>query len=364
MQGDDRQDVRINFSRRLSAADGSFDGIVVVVVDVAYFVSGYEAAKLGEHGLLALLGADGEVRVRRSGEAVGVDGRVPLGNMVAEADAAQGAVHRLSTTWDGTQRWVSLRPLYGFPLTVMAGLSVAEQFALGRRAARTYLWLAVAGSVLAMLSIGLLGRQSWQLMMSRRRESEMHRAHAERVEYIAYHDSLTDLPNRSLFSRLLTQRVSEARRHGRQLAVAFIDLDRFKSINDTLGHDAGDQLLCEVAERLKRSVRESDTVARLGGDEFVVLLPEIAASADAAAVARKILAAMAEPFHLMGRDMRVTASIGISICPRHGLDEQTLKKNADIAMYEAKAEGRNDFRFYEDNLSVTTQIEFQRMLAS
>ena len=156
--------------------------------------------------------------------------------------------------------------------------------------------------------------------------------------------------------------MSEARRHQRQLAVAFIDLDRFKSINDTLGHDAGDELLCEVARRLKASVRGSDAVARLGGDEFVVLLPEIAGPADAAAVAKKVLAAMEVPFHLHGRDMRVTCSIGISICPQHGIDEQTLKKHADIAMYEAKSEGRNNFQFYENELSVTTQIEFQRLL--
>jgi diguanylate cyclase (GGDEF)-like protein len=356
-------DARINFSRRLTAPDGSFDGIVVVVVGAAYFVSGYEPMKLGDRGLLSLIGTDGRMRVRRSGDTLGVDGNVDYEALAPADDDVESPVHRVRNPWDGELRWVSVRPLYGFPLAVLAGLSVDEQLALGKRSARHYLWLAAGGSVLAMLCLALLGRQSWQLMMSRRRESEMHRAHAERVEYLAYHDALTELPNRSLFSRLLTQGVSEARRYKRQLAVAFIDLDRFKSINDTLGHDAGDELLVEVASRLKANVRVSDTVARLGGDEFVVLLPEINGSADAAAVAKKILAAMAQPFHLLGRDVRVTASIGISICPQHGIDEQTLKKNADIAMYEAKAEGRNNFQFYENDLSVTTQIEFQRLLA-
>lgn len=355
-------DARVNFSRRLNAPDGSFDGVVVVVVDAAYFVSGYEPAKLGQRGLLAVLGGDGRVRVRRSGDSLGVDGAVDPAALLPQSDPVESTVSVTRTAWDGEERWISLRPLFGFPLAVMAGLSRQEQFAIGAHGARAYLWLASIGSVLAVACLGLLGRQSWQLMMSRRRESEMHRAHAERVEYLAYHDGLTNLPNRSLFSRLLTSAVSEARRYQRQLAVAFIDLDRFKSVNDTLGHDAGDELLCEVARRLKANVRASDTVARLGGDEFVVLLPQIDGAGDAAAVARKILAAMAVPVHLMGRDMRVTCSIGISICPQHGLDEQTLKKHADIAMYEAKSGGRNNFQFYDTEQSITTQVEFQRLL--
>ncbi len=355
-------DARINFSRRLTKPDGSFDGIVVVVIDAAYFVSGYEPMKLGTHGMLAILGNDGRVRVRRSGDKLGVDGTIDYDSLIPQGDQIESPVRVLRTAWDSEDRWVSMRPLYGFPLAVMAGLSRTEQFEIGRRSAKNYIGLASIVSVLAVLCLGLLGRQSWQLMMSRRRESEMHRAHAERVEYLAYHDGLTGLPNRSLFSKLLSQGVAEARRHKRKLAVAFIDLDRFKSINDTLGHDAGDELLCEVARRLKANVRGSDAVARLGGDEFVVLLPEIQSTEDAASVARKILAAMGVPFHLHGRDMRVTCSIGISICPQHGIDEQTLKKHADIAMYEAKSEGRNNFQFYDNELSVTTQIEFQRLL--
>jgi diguanylate cyclase (GGDEF)-like protein len=356
-------DARINFSRRLTAPDGSFDGVVVVVVEAEYFVSGYEPTKLGARGLLSLIGTDGRIRVWRSGDTVGVDGSIDYDFFITGGDYLDSPVKRVAGSWDGESRWVSMRPLYGFPLAVMAGLSVDEQRALGRATARRYYWLAAGGSLISALCLALIGRQSWQLQMSRRRESEMHRAHAERVEYLAYHDSLTELPNRALFSRMLTQGVSEARRYKRQLAVAFLDLDRFKAVNDSLGHDAGDQLLIEVAARLNSNVRASDTVARLGGDEFVVLLPEISGPADAAAVAKKILAAMAQPFHLLGRDVRVTASIGISICPQHGIDEQTLKKNADIAMYEAKAEGRNNFQFYNNDLGATTQIEFQRLLA-
>jgi diguanylate cyclase (GGDEF)-like protein/PAS domain S-box-containing protein len=176
-------------------------------------------------------------------------------------------------------------------------------------------------------------------------------AKAERIEYLAFNDSLTGLPNRTLFSRLLNQAISEARGHDRGLAVAFLDVDRFKHINDTLGHDTGDRLLREVATRLRASVRDSDTVARLGGDEFVLLLRELG-NDYAATVARKILSAIAKPFTLIGQEFRLTTSIGISIYPRDGLDEQTLMKNADIAMYHAKQEGRNNHQFYAPDLNV------------
>jgi diguanylate cyclase (GGDEF)-like protein len=176
----------------------------------------------------------------------------------------------------------------------------------------------------------------------------------ERVAYLAYHDGLTGLPNRTMFSKLLGHSISEAHRHGRRLAVAFLDLDHFKQINDTLGHEAGDDLLQQVASRLKGCVRDSDTVARLGGDEFVVLLSEVADEKCASVVAQKILTAAAKPFTLMGQEFRVTTSIGISMYPHDGLDEQTLTKNADIAMYQAKIEGKNNFQFYSEKLNANS----------
>jgi diguanylate cyclase (GGDEF)-like protein len=216
------------------------------------------------------------------------------------------------------------------------------------------MWRAVLGSVLAIGLMGLLGRQSWLLAQSRARESEARIAHAERVEYMAYHDALTGLPNRSMFSRLLSQRIAESSGDDSPFAVAFLDLDRFKQINDTLGHEAGDQLLKEVAIRLKACVREFDTVARLGGDEFVVLLSHTGDGSYATTVAQRILALTAKPFSLIGQEFRVTASIGISTYPKDGRDEQTLTKNADIAMYQAKAEGKNNFQFYSQKLNANS----------
>jgi diguanylate cyclase (GGDEF)-like protein/PAS domain S-box-containing protein len=173
-----------------------------------------------------------------------------------------------------------------------------------------------------------------------RREAEA------RAKYLAAHDALTGLPNRIMFSELLIHAIGRARRGQHSLALLFIDLDRFKVINDSLGHHAGDSLLVKVAERLKQSVRAADVVARLGGDEFVVLLPDGADERAARNVACKLLGALADPIALEGEECRVTASIGISVFPEDGENESSLMKNADIAMYAAKDEGKNTFQFF------------------
>ena len=172
----------------------------------------------------------------------------------------------------------------------------------------------------------------------------------DRIHYLATHDALTSLPNRSLFSEFLNRTIQAGRRYERRFAVAFIDLDRFKIINDTLGHDAGDTLLKTISLRLQECLRVSDVVARLGGDEFVVLLQEIEDEEHAGAVANKILAAVLKPVMLLGQECRVTASIGI--CMYSGEeDEEAMMKNADIAMYRAKEDGKNNFRFFNEELA-------------
>ena len=347
-------DAKLTFSHRLNAANGAFDGVVMVAVDAAYFVSGYEPAKLGKHGVLGLLGVDGTFRVRRTGDSLYSGDSTDYAAAVPASESVDAAATVSSSTWDGVRRWSSGRELYGFPLAVLVGLSADEQLAVARRDTRSYVWWAALASVLVALLAGLLGRMNWQLAQSRLRAGEIKLKHAERVEYLAYHDALTSLPNRALFSKLLSQSISEARRYERHLAVAFLDLDRFKQINDTLGHDAGDQLLQEVAGRLKECMRDSDTVARLGGDEFVVLLPQLEDGKYAATVAQKILVLISKPFTLIGHEFRVTASIGISTYPQDGLDEQTLTKNADIAMYLAKTEGKNNFQFYSEKLNANS----------
>ena len=175
----------------------------------------------------------------------------------------------------------------------------------------------------------------------------------ERLQHMATHDALTGLPNRKLFQDRLTHAIELSRRSrsGRsdkwELAVMLLDLDNFKSANDTYGHPQGDLLLQAVTEQLRHCVRESDTVARMGGDEFTLIFENVGGTDDAELLARKVLAVFDQPFHLGGREFRVTASIGISLYPRDGQDTETLLKHADVAMYQAKRDkNTNTFRFY------------------
>jgi diguanylate cyclase (GGDEF)-like protein/PAS domain S-box-containing protein len=173
----------------------------------------------------------------------------------------------------------------------------------------------------------------------------------ERIQYLAYCDALTGLPNRTLVQDRLTKALAGARRRKEKVALLFLDLDRFKVINDSLGHSFGDLLLRDVAERLKQCAREQDTVARLGGDEFVIVLTSIKNMSDAAVAAKRFVDAMTAEFAVQGQSLGVSCSVGISIFPEHGTDVETLIKNADAAMYCAKEGGRNNFRFFTEEMN-------------
>jgi diguanylate cyclase (GGDEF)-like protein/PAS domain S-box-containing protein len=172
----------------------------------------------------------------------------------------------------------------------------------------------------------------------------------EQIEFHAYHDVLTGLPNRKLFTDRLAFTLTSSRRTGRSVAVMFVDLDHFKTINDTLGHTAGDELLLEMARRLHDCVREDDTVARLGGDEFTIILADLRQPEDAASVAQKILDAVQVPLSIAGMPIEVTASIGIALYPVDGTDPESLLRNADSAMYRAKESGRNNYQLCTDDM--------------
>ncbi|OGI67645.1 MAG: diguanylate cyclase, partial [Candidatus Muproteobacteria bacterium RBG_16_60_9] len=199
------------------------------------------------------------------------------------------------------------------------------------------------------------------------RETERIR-NQERIQYLATHDGLTGLPNRVMFNELLRLAVETGKRYERKFAVLFIDLDRFKFINDTLGHEAGDVLLKEMSARFKECLRASDVVARLGGDEFVVLVQEVSDLAQVTTVARKVLSAAIKPVEILGQDCRVTASIGIAMYPMDATDEESLMKNADMAMYLAKEEGKNNFQFYTKDIKtqslerMTLETQLRRAL--
>lgn len=186
------------------------------------------------------------------------------------------------------------------------------------------------------------------------------RAVEAKLQHVAHHDTLTGLFNRLSLQSRLEQALAAARRDGGRVALLFIDLDRFKVINDTVGHHVGDKLLIEVAQRLRENVRDSDVVARLGGDEFIVMLTGIEHSGAAALVATKIVASIGDPYRIDGYDLYTTPSVGIAIFPTDGDDGETLMKNADAAMYHAKAAGRNNFQFFDSRMN-DAAIERLRM---
>lgn len=179
----------------------------------------------------------------------------------------------------------------------------------------------------------------------------------EKIIYQANYDQLTGLPNRTLFMDRLTRRVLEGKRAQTSVGLMFIDLDGFKAINDTLGHDAGDVLLKSTARRLEKSVREADTVARLGGDEFTVIMPLIDNFEAAAIVAQRIIKSLMEPFDLGGREGRISASIGISLLPSQATTASQLLHNADVAMYFAKRQGKANYQLYRPELEGTVQVQ-------
>jgi diguanylate cyclase (GGDEF)-like protein len=189
--------------------------------------------------------------------------------------------------------------------------------------------------------VGLLGVTR---DISERKQAE------ERITHLAQHDSLTDLPNRALFTDRLQQALKCAEREGERRALMFMDLDRFKPVNDTYGHAVGDQLLQEAALRMRKCIRASDTVGRIGGDEFVVLLPKLAGERVAQQVAEKLRSALAEPFVLAGHSLNISSSIGIAIYPDHAQNERELSHCADVAMYDAKQKGRNTVVVFHEEL--------------
>jgi diguanylate cyclase (GGDEF)-like protein len=186
-------------------------------------------------------------------------------------------------------------------------------------------------------------------------EIQERRSAEERLDHLAHHDPLTGLPNRLMFIERLRSSLARSARHGHRLAVLFIDLDRFKDVNDTLGHFTGDQLLVAVTTRLTACVRQGDTLARLGGDEFICILEEVEEPSAAHTTAEKLLALFRDPFSISGNELYLSASIGISFAPNDGNDVETLVRNADIAMYQAKTNGRNCSQFYTREMSVAAE---------
>ncbi len=214
---------------------------------------------------------------------------------------------------------------------------------------RTRLYVTVSGEPVVDDAGSIVGFHGVARDITSRVEAE------DRIRYLATHDSLTGLHNRATFTELLSHAMAAASHDGHRVAVAFVDLDRFKVVNDSLGHAAGDRLLCEVASRLRAAVRDSDAIARLGGDEFVVLLQDCESDDDIAVVSDKMLRAVLAPLHLGPHECRISASIGLARYPFDGADAATLMKNADLAMYLAKESGKNNYQFYNEAISTRSE---------
>ena len=221
-----------------------------------------------------------------------------------------------------------------------AGESYSAEISLTRQD-KTVVWISISAKALDAedLSDGfiLIGEDITEKRSDR-----------ERINFLAYHDVLTGLPNRMLMVDRLQQALATAARNRKKVAVFFLDLDRFKEVNDTLGHEVGDLLIKQVGDRIRQCVRESDTVARFGGDEFLIVLPNILEIEDVEVVATKVREALAKPFQLGDHVVSVSGSIGVSLYRDHGEDIDDLMKHADIAMYRAKQRGGNNYVFYEE----------------
>jgi diguanylate cyclase (GGDEF)-like protein len=226
---------------------------------------------------------------------------------------------------------------------------IENQFvdALSEASRTTYQWLQAIMLAATPVLLSLGTALSMRILRQRRRANE-------RVHHIAFHDDLTSLPNRLLLNQRLDQALSRHRRAGSKLAILFMDLDRFKVINDSLGHEVGDVLLRQVADRLRAQSREGDTIARMGGDEFVVLIENHDNLKDISAYAHRLVEQLSAPYLLGKKDCHVTLSIGISVFPSDGNDSQALLKAADVAMYRAKEMGRNNYQYYLPSMNVHT----------
>jgi diguanylate cyclase (GGDEF)-like protein len=337
----------IILSRRLNFEDGSFAGIVLVILDLDYFQQFYHTLDLGALGLVALYDNDLRLAARypQSEKDMG-----KITNLSVKKYLDQGMAHGVynaKSAVDGIERVYSYRKLDNLPFIVFAAIAEDDYLA----GWRGHIWqFSFAATIFSLLIIGFA-------VMQRRaeialRESDIkNRAAEEEIKNLAFFDPLTQLPNRRfLLDRLKHAWLSNAR-NGREGALLFIDLDNFKSLNDTLGHDIGDLLLQQVGERLVACVRKTDTVARLGGDEFVVMLNELSeqdleAAARTEAIGNKILAVLDQPYPLATHVYHCTASIGATLFDGKQHSPEELMKQADIAMYQAKKAGRNTVRFF------------------
>lgn len=325
--------------RRIKSGAPAVETILIEARDISKYVKASEALREREARLQGILASVAEGIV-----AINDDGRIESANPAAEA-------------------------MFGFARGKLVGLDLGELLPPNARDTHQRVFDAymagmfpqlmgrtvegvgyrLDGSIFPMeISVSELRHGRHRLFTAILRDISERKENEERVRRLAHHDSLTGLPNRNLLNDRMNHAVARVRRSGGRMAVLYVDLDRFKPINDALGHEAGDVVLREVAQRLISCVRSSDTVARVGGDEFVVVVEEISRPGEAALVARKIIDAMSRPVVYDGHECTIGASIGGALFPDDGETMDDVCKAADVAMYRVKRAGRNGFRFFAE----------------
>lgn len=336
------------FGRALHDANGHFLGIVSALLDFEHWQTVFSTLNIGQNGLIALIRSDTHQLILQRPAHPDVFNKPfdsPIGRRIAAGEKV--GVAQFISPIDGVMRIQSFHVLKNYPIYVVAAISNDDALSAWRRQGI----VAALSVTIILIGCGILLSRLWRAEIRRAISLEELAKSEAKIRELAYYDSLTNLPNRRFLIDQLNLELSHAKRYHRSLAIMFIDLDNFKKINDTLGHDVGDELLKAVAIRLTTCVRTGDIVSRPGGDEFIIVLSEISHPDDAALVADKIIDAINVPVQIADNTLNVSTSIGIAVYPINGSDDShDLMRKADKAMYAAKAAGRNGYRFFTDGI--------------
>jgi len=337
----------IQLSRRINAPDGSFDGVVILSIDPYYLASFYESIDINTEGNVILVGLDGIVRARVTGDARTV-GQTMVGSTLFRnlAESPSGSYRGAGRT-DGVVRLSSYRRVKGYPLVVVVGLSRAQVLERVKQHRILYFGAAAFVSILVL---------SFKVMVVRR-QLGLQRAR-DKLWQLANFDSLTGLPNRNRLHEVVKTIISQTSAKAEPIALLLLDLDNFKFVNDTLGHEAGDLVLCTTAERIKRMARGAHLVARLGGDEFAILLRNTADRERIGLIARRVLRALRQRMEYRGHTIESYGSIGIACFPEHGASWGEVFRAADLALYRAKHVGRNRALVFDPGMLSAAEDKF------
>ena len=338
-------------------------------LDLGYFLKTYKHLSLGPTGRVEIIGDNGYRLIESSGNSIIPGGDISTTNLFAFIQTRREGAGVFPAAGQAFASIVAFVRLDRFPVSVVIERSYEEVMADNASRRARYLWETSLLSMLlvvAAVSLALLARkQQGYYAAAKRSEHEKHllieqlKDERNKAYRQASHDNLTGLPNRMHFFELASKMLAAAKRNRNLYSVLFIDLDRFKLINDTLGHNVGDLLLQEVANRLRACVRESDLVARFAGDEFMMLISVSSTIDDISQLAAKVVEAVGQPCQLEGNDLAIHASVGVSLYGRDGQEIELLVRRADAAMYEAKSAGRGKFKFFDASLNRLTQLHFE-----